>query len=73
VALLQRNQVSNFPLLTEMSSAEQPALGEADMDKATAVDDDKPTFHVVHSDSGGPAAGLALWQAQDIGVSLRPS
>jgi hypothetical protein len=54
-----------------MSSAEHSAFGEADTDKATAIDDGKPRFHIVHSESGGPAGGLALWQAQDIGVSLK--
>jgi len=50
-----------------MSSVEQSAFGE----KATAIDDEKPRFHIVHSESGSPDGGLALWQAQDIGVSLR--
>jgi hypothetical protein len=56
-----------------MSSAEQSAIGEAGSDKATAGDDEKPRFHIVYSEAGGPAGGLALWLAQDIGVSLRVS
>jgi hypothetical protein len=57
----------------QMSSAEQSAFGEVDMDKVTTADDQKPRFHIVHSEAGGPAGGLFLWQAQDIGVNLRVS
>jgi len=60
-------------MLISMASIEQPIPGEPDVNKASAVDDEKPRFHIVHSESGGPDGRLALWQARDIGVSARPS
>jgi hypothetical protein len=52
-----------------MASTELSVLGEPDANMPSAMDDEKPRFHIVHSESGGPAGGLTLWQAQDIGVS----
>lgn len=56
-----------------MASIEQSIPGEPDVNNPSAVDNENPRFHIVHSESGGPDGRLALWQAQDIGVSARPS